>query len=355
MKRLLINFARVGDMVLMIPLLRLLAQDASLDMVGRPWARSVLDHQAFLRRIHVLAQPYRGHGPVDGLLYGGALRQLGAELRQEGFDEIVTFRQESSKVTAWMRSFAGAARIRVLDSGIREGAVSSHPIDMYRACLRAGGFAVEAFDPVPRLSVEPQALARAKARVRTLGSQVLSLQAGSSLTHRFWRRRPNLKGLQPAQWAGLLDRLFAHQETDGVILHGSALERREAQAIRAAVCARWRPLVHDWTGQAPLEELPGIFSSVRALLSVDTGPAHIAAAVGCPVLVVYGPSDPARWAPRGPGPIVPLLGSAPCQFCVETPLFRRCRANVCLTTLSQERIHAAWLTLKSRLADGAPA
>jgi ADP-heptose:LPS heptosyltransferase len=355
MKRLIINFARVGDMVLIIPLLRLLAQDAALELVGRPWSRAVLGHQPFLAAIHTLAQPYRGHGPLDRLLYGAPLTRLADELRAAAFDEIVTFRQESPKVLAWMRGFAGAARIRVLDSGIRAGALSSHPIDMYRACLASAGFAVEAFDPIPRLQVDPAARERARARVRALGERVVSLQAGSSLTHRWWRRRPNLKGLTAAQWAELLARLFADGDCDGVILHGSPLERAEAEAIRAAVEPRWRPLVHDWTGQAPLEDLPGIFSAVRALLSVDTGPAHIAAAVGCPCLVVYGPSDPARWLPRGPGLIVPLVGSAPCQFCVETPQFRRCRRNICLESLSAAAIHAGWLRLRAGLPARAPA
>ncbi len=283
------------------------------------------------------------------MVYGAPLRRLARALAERGYDEIITFRQESPKVLRWMRSFAGAATVRTLDSGLRTGAISSHPIDMYRAALAAGGFDVAAFDERPLLAVDPAALERTRARVRALGARVVSLQAGSSLTHRWWRRRPNLKGLAPAQWAGLIARLVADGDADAIILHGSRLERREAQAVRAAVAPSLRARVHDWTGRAPLEDLPGIFSHVRALLAVDTGPAHIAAAVGCPTLVFYGPSDPRRWLPRGHGPVAFALGSAPCQFCVETPLFRTCRRNVCMEALTAEAIHAAWARLRAHI------
>jgi heptosyltransferase-2/heptosyltransferase-3 len=352
MKRLVINFARVGDMVLIIPFLRHLARDAQLELLGRPWGRAVLDGQSWLRAIHVLATPYRGHGTFDGLIYGAPLRALAAELRARAFDEIVVFKQESAKVMAWMRSWAGTSRVVTLDSGIMGGA-STHPVDMYREALKQAGYDVAAYDPVPRIEVSAERSARGHARVAALGARVLSLQAGSSLTHRWYRRRPNLKGLTPGQWAGLLTRLFREGEADAVILHGSALEKREARAIVAAMPPELQPRLHDWTGNAPLEELPGIFTHVRALLSVDTGPAHIAAAVGCPALVVFGPSDPQRWKPRGPGHVEALVGSAPCQFCVETPRFRSCRANVCLSTLDEAAIHSAWLRLRARLPEAA--
>lgn len=352
MRRLLVNFARVGDMVLIIPLLRLLAQDATLDLVGRPWARSVLAHQEWLGDIHVLARPYRGHGRWDGLLWGGPPRRLAELLRSRAYDEIITFRQESPKVRAWIHAFAGPARLVELDSGLRTGAVSSHPIDMYRAAAAAAGYDVAGFEPRPALTVPSAEVARLRPRVAALGRRVLSVQAGSSLTHRWYRRRPNLKGLTPAQWAGLLTRILERGEADALILHGSRRERREARGIIAAMPPALRPRCHDWTGQAPLEDLPGIFCCVRALVSVDTGPAHIAAAVGCPTMVVYGPSDPARWSPRGRGVIVPLVGSASCQFCAETPRFRTCRANICLSTVTIDQLDGAWQRLRSLIPPG---
>jgi ADP-heptose:LPS heptosyltransferase len=173
------------------------------------------------------------------------------------------------------------------------------------------------------------------------------VQAGSSLTHRWLRRQPNLKGLEPGQWARLIARILADGEADAVILLGSAPEGREARAIRAAVPAGQAAQVHDLTGQVGLADLPAVLAACTAVLSVDTGPAHIAAAVGTPLLAVFGPTDPARFLARGPGRIELLLGSAPCQFCHGTRKFRTCGANICLTGLADAAIHAAWRRLRA--------
>ncbi len=348
MKRLVVNFARVGDMVLLSPLLRQLGRSGRIELLTRPWGRAVLGEQPWLGAIHQLAKPHRGHGFPGSLFFGAPLRELAATLRASAFDEVVVFRQESKQVRGWLESWLGSATLRELDANAPGGA-TRHPLDIYRAALAQGGFDVEGYDPVPRLEVSAASLAKGRARVGALGARVLSIQAGSSLTHRLFRKRPNLKGLTPAQWAGLLERIFAAGDADAAILHGSAPEGREARAIRAALPAAIGARVHDWTGDAPLEQLPGIFSAVRALISVDTGPAHMAAAVGCPSLVIFGPSDPARWQPRGPGPVEPLVGSAPCQFCVETTAFKRCRSNICLNTLPTETLFAGWRRLAARL------
>lgn len=48
-----------------------------------------------------------------------------------------------------------------------------------------------------------------------------------------------------------------------------------------------------------LGRLAGILSRCRAVVSPDSGPAHMAAALGVPVVAVFGPTSPDRWAPRG--------------------------------------------------------
>jgi ADP-heptose:LPS heptosyltransferase len=55
-------------------------------------------------------------------------------------------------------------------------------------------------------------------------------------------------------------------------------------------------LARDW----PLPEVAALLSLARAAVGNDSGPTHLAAAVGCPTVAVFGPSDPALWAPLGP-------------------------------------------------------
>lgn len=55
-------------------------------------------------------------------------------------------------------------------------------------------------------------------------------------------------------------------------------------------------LARDW----PLTRIAALFSLARAAVGNDSGPTHLAAAVGCPTVAVFGPTDPAVWAPVGP-------------------------------------------------------
>lgn len=58
-----------------------------------------------------------------------------------------------------------------------------------------------------------------------------------------------------------------------------------------------------WATYRPdLLELAGLLASARVVLASDSGPAHLAARVGTPVGIVFGPTDPRTWAPRGATP-----------------------------------------------------
>jgi ADP-heptose:LPS heptosyltransferase len=99
----------------------------------------------------------------------------------------------------------------------------------------------------------------------------------------------------PAERFGELAAMLAARGMAPVVL-GSAAEEPLAAAIRARA-----PTALDLTGRTALPDLFGI--AARAVLAVgnDTGPMHIAAAMGCPSVVLFGPdSDPALTAPRLP-------------------------------------------------------
>lgn len=338
MRRLLVDCARVGDLVLLTPVLRCLALSGSLDLVGRPWARALLAGQPGIGAVETLADPNAGRW--SEWWHGSPRSRLGQVLTARKYDEIIAFQGEGRRLREWLAGWAGATPIRWItyknEQGIR------HRVDAGRLALANAGLATDGYEPVPRLAVAPTALATAQQRLAPLGCRVVAVQAGSSLTHRWLRRRPNLKGLAPAQWAGLLGRILSTGEADAVVLHGSAPEGREARAIISAAPSELRPRLHDWTGKVPLAELPAVLAAHHAVLSVDTGPAHIAAAVGTPLMVVFGPTDPAVFRPVGAGSVEILLGRAPCQFCHGTPRMDACRANVCLTGLSDDAVVAAW-------------
>ncbi len=87
-----------------------------------------------------------------------------------------------------------------------------------------------------------------------------------------------------------------------------AIARRLSERGLANIACCLGPAEEDMTvpsGMAAwrcggLVELARSLAGVRLFIGNDSGITHLAAAVGCPVVAVFGPTDPARWAPRGP-------------------------------------------------------
>ena len=331
MTRLVVFFARVGDLVMLTPFLRACAARGPVELLARPWAQPLLGGQPWLAGLHTVAQP-NAAGWQDWLA-GSPRRTLGQRLAGKGYSEILTF-ADRPVVRQWIDNWRGAVPVRVLPlTGFASG---THTSDQFLSAGRAAGLVDDTDEPRPRLDVPADAVAHARVALAELGQRVVAIQAGSSLTDRFFRRRPNLKGLPPATWATFATGLLDQGRADAIVLLGTAAERGEAQAIIQAADPRHRARIHDRTGAVPLGLLAPYLAACAGCASVDTGPAHIAAAVGCPLLTVFGPSDPALYAPRGRGPCALAVGAASCQFCLGTPAFKRCRDNICLRPVTAE-------------------
>src|SRR5690606_22867695 len=85
------------------------------------------------------------------------------------------------------------------------------------------------------------------------------------------------------------------------ILCGSPPEHALLEDIRAA--ANNDPRVHNLADDLPIPRLLALLEAAHSMVSVDTGPAHAAAALGCPLVVMFGAASPAQWRPIGPGAI----------------------------------------------------
>ena len=106
----------------------------------------------------------------------------------------------------------------------------------------------------------------------------------------------------PAERFGALAALLAGGGLTPVVV-GTDGEAELAATIRAAC-----PAAIDLTGQTALADLPGLAAGAALAVGNDTGPMHVAAAVGCRCVVLFSAdSDPALTAPRGPGGTWPVV------------------------------------------------
>ncbi len=118
------------------------------------------------------------------------------------------------------------------------------------------------------------------------------------------------------------------------VLLGTADEAPTAMAIAgqapaATLAGRDRPAL-----------LPSLLTELDALVAGDTGVAHLAAALGTPVVALFGPTDPALSAPRGR--TISLTHAVPCAPC----FYRECPIeHPCLRDLGAARVRDAVLAL----------
>ena len=83
--------------------------------------------------------------------------------------------------------------------------------------------------------------------------------------------------------------------------------------------------------------MAGVLSQAALFVGQDSGLTHLAAALGLPTLALFGPTDPGRWAPRGPH--VHVLRGAAC-LCGDWAQVRACDDKPCLR-IARDRLTAA--------------
>lgn len=117
------------------------------------------------------------------------------------------------------------------------------------------------------------------------------------------------KAWPPQNWIALLRAMRADHPDARIVLCGSTREAPSLEAIAASA----RPgNVDVAAGELPLRRLMALAEIACGMLSVDTGPAHVAAALDCPLVVLFGSQSPRQWCPRGAsGSAVIALGGPP--------------------------------------------
>lgn len=210
-----------------------------------------------------------------------------------------------------------------------------HAVDRYLLIARFLGAEPEKPDPsafpLPR---DPAAEARVETLLAAAGVQAGTMLAALNPSARWMTKR------WPAEsFAAVGD--WLHQEGVRVVVIGGREERPVGEAVMRAM--HGAPI--DLAGKTTMKELIALLRRLRVFITNDSGPMHLAAAAGTPVIALFGPTDPARTGPYGAGHTV-LRSGVPCSPCFS----RRCANAVeleCLTTIRpQDVIDAATKLLK---------
>jgi lipopolysaccharide heptosyltransferase I len=216
-----------------------------------------------------------------------------------------------------------------------------HAADRYMAAARRIGLAApQASDHLP---VSAEARAAIRGRLAEAG-----LAPGEPFVAVCAHARWPTKQWPPERFAAVVDRMRAAVGARAVLV-GSP----EATEGAAAIVRRMAEPPIDLTGRTALKELAAVLAEARVMLTNDSGPMHVAAAVGTPVVAVFGPTSPALTGPYGPGHRV-LAGRAPCSPCFRRECLydRSNAAMLCLTNITPEDVAepllAAWEEAQGR-------
>lgn len=159
--------------------------------------------------------------------------------------------------------------------------------------------------------------------LREAGGQILKKEVGGStrpiiLLHVGAGSRH--KCCRPELLAQVADRL-RREGIRPVLLKGPADETVTHEVVRA--CRR-APVV---LGNLDLESLAGVLASATCVIGHDSGVSHLSAALLVPTIVLFGPTDSKRWAPRGQH--VTIVTGTPCS-CDAWEVVQRCHRKPCL-------------------------
>jgi ADP-heptose:LPS heptosyltransferase len=161
--------------------------------------------------------------------------------------------------------------------------------------------------------------------------ELILIQAGNKRTMRGWlrRRASNTKYWPEERWAEVIRALHAARPDAAILLLGV----RQEYALNAQIMRRANvPGLHNVAQDLPIRILLPLLERAASLVSVDTGPAHAAAALKCPTVALFGTSDPLLYRPGGvTTPAVALVGT------IDG------RANI--LGIQSETVIAAWRTL----------
>jgi lipopolysaccharide heptosyltransferase II len=326
----------IGDALISLPALEALRARfpaAEIVLVAKPWVSEVYMHYpASLRQI--IYDPAGRHRGPQGF------KALVGELRREEFDAAILF--QNAFQAAWM---AWRAAIPVRIGYARDGrqplltdAVPVPPPGAYghqayyylQLLFRAG--LLERPEPArplgqARLVLRDAEKSWATRRLELLGLSGPRFLVGMAPGASFGPAKRWL----PERFAALADRLIGELHAD-VLIFGSAAEQPLAEAVARAM--KHPPLVV--AGKTTLTQFMALLGECRVLISNDSGPMHLAAALGLPGVAVFGSTDERATGPLG-GRTRVVKRPVACSPCGlrECPIDFRCMRQVSVEEVRQ--------------------
>ena len=331
MKVLIVKTSALGDIVHSLPVLPYLKSALAgmeIDWLAEDRFAPLLEGHPAIRKVHrVRTKAWRRDWMKAGRR---EFPELVRQLRREGYDAVLDL-QGNSKSALFALVSGAPLRFGFDRRGVREwpNLLATNrrvPLsnDDFHITERSLAIARRAFPggeggPLAGpLCAAAEALEAVDSDLKGFGARRkrVVIHYGTSWKTKLW----------PVEsWGELASRLYDELGFLPVLTWGSEEEREAARAIRKLSGNR----AELWPRRGTLAELVALLSRADLVIGGDTGPVHIAAAVGTSTVSLFRVTDPSRNGPRGPGHIR-LKSPLDCSPCLrkDCPRDRECAGSI---------------------------
>jgi lipopolysaccharide heptosyltransferase II len=345
---LIVRVDLLGDVVLSTPAVRALRRAyprAKIDMLVQAPYDGILEGDPDINRVHIW-NPHVWRNPRNWASLSTWTQALGAlsRLRMPRYDLAISVSGDIGSIVT--RLTGARRRIGYAREAYRWFMTDPVPGGRYlerahetRYVLRlaaAAGASPQPEDELPRLTVSPEAarhisaiLDAARVSKQIPSGPIVALHAGA--------RNGQAKRWPARHWA-MLARRLASGLGALVVLTGAPNEAPLAGDIERMAGV---PLL-NLCGKTALPQLKALLAQADLVISGDSGPMHIACAVGAPVIALHGPTDPEISGPSAPNALV-LRHTVWCAPCYDASATAECRFGnpVCMKDLAPSVVFAA--------------
>ncbi len=320
----------VGDLVMATPILTDLRRrfpDAEITAMCKSHLAELLKHDASINEIFSFTQaPY-------GFLRRSEGRDLIGKLRTGQYDLGILLTNSFS--SAWMfwqgrvaRRLGYKARLRtpLLTDGVEWPKKKRHQVDFYKALLKPLG--IKKSESIPRLYITEKEIQASKELLYQRGyredAPLFGINPGAAYG--------SAKCWPPKRFHALALQLLDKDPNAFIVFFGDA----STASLVKEIVQDLPPRVIDLAGVTDLRELSCLIKDCDLLVTNDSGPMHIGAAVGTPLVALFGSTDEALTGPSGQEGAV-IRKNVSCSPCFERvcPIDFRCMRGITVEEVVQ--------------------
>lgn len=325
----------LGDAVMTIPALQRLRSSfprAHITLLAPPRAAEVFTGFAAVDEILIYHRKEQG-----ARAFLTAMQQI----RRARFDLALLFQ---NAFEAALLALLGGARIRIGYDTQGRGALLTHKLtrgaqhrnrhqtndyldlvaEAERVCLNSAAATVQTTIPALTASAGQR---QAAVRFLPPSGKLIALNVGAT--------NSRAKCWPEDRFAALADRMVAQLDAR-IVLIGAGSERDHAARVMAQM--QQPNAAQNLAGETSIAELMGLLAHCDLLVTNDTGPAHVGAALSIPTLTIFGPTNEFETAPLGTRSELIRADGIECARCMhrECPIDHRCMTHLTVETVAQK-------------------